>query len=260
MTTDRRAEIVEAFGRQARLFARSALHRDEERLRRLVDRVAPEAGERGLDVACGPGLVARALAARCARVVGADLTMEMLLQASDADGRDAPGDGSGIDRVRAEAGSLPFADGAFDFVVCRNSFHHFPDPPAVLREMVRVTRPAGRIVIEDMVAPEDLIERDEHEVIERLRDRAHVRTLTPGEFRSLLEQAGLGPAEETEFEMRIDFDEWMDRAFPAPAAKERARRLMQDGLTARHGGRRVFIEEGRLKFARPSRILVGSRP
>jgi len=261
MATDRRAEIVEAFGRQARMFARSALHRDEERLRRLVDRVAPEAGERGLDVACGPGLVARALAARGARVVGADLTMEMLLQADDAgDGRDAPGDGSGIDRVRAEAGRLPFGDGAFDFVVCRNAFHHFLDPPAVLREVARVTRRAGRVVIEDMVAPEDLIDRDEHEVIERLRDRAHVRTLTPREFHCLLEQTGLGPTEETEFEMRIDFDEWMDRAFPPPAAKERARQLMQDGLTAPRGGRRVFLEEGRLKFARLSRLLVAARP
>ena len=261
MATDRRAEIVEAFGRQARMFARSALHRDEERLRRLVDQVAPAPGERGLDVACGPGLVARALAARGALVVGADLTMEMLRQADGAgDGREAPGDGAAIDRVRAEAGRLPFADFAFDFVVCRNSFHHFLDPPAILREMARVTRRGGRVVIEDLVAPEDLIERDEHEVIERLRDRAHARTLTPGEFRGLLVEAGLGPPEETEFEMRIDFDEWMDRAFPPEAAKERARRLLQDGLVAPRGGRRVFLEDGRLSFVRISRIFVAARP
>jgi ubiquinone/menaquinone biosynthesis C-methylase UbiE len=261
MAGERRAEIVEAFGRQARMFARSALHRDEERLRRLVDRVAPEPGERGLDVACGPGIVATALAARGVRMVGADLTMEMLRLAADAsDGRGAAGDGPGIDRVRAEAGRLPFADSAFDFVVCRNAFHHFLDPAAVVREMARVTRSTGRVVIEDLVAPEDLIERDEHEVIERLRDRAHVRTLTPDDFRRLLEHAGLAPREVQEFEMRIDFDEWMDRAFPEPAAKERARRLMLDGLAAPRGGRRVFLEEGRLRFVRLSRMIVAARP
>jgi hypothetical protein len=126
--------------------------------------------------------------------------------------------------------------------------------------MARVTRHGGRVVIEDLVAPENLIERDEHEVIERLRDRAHVRTLTPGEFRRLLDEAGLGPPEETDFEMRIDFDEWMDRAFPQEAARERALWLMQDGLAAPRGGRRVFLEEGRLTFVRISRLLVAARP
>jgi ubiquinone/menaquinone biosynthesis C-methylase UbiE len=270
VASDRRSEIVEGFTRQARAFATSPLQRDEARLRRLVERVGPVPGERGLDVACGPGIVARALAERGAFVVGTDLTQEMLRQAvAGAASRDggawqegsASREGApGIGLARSEAEHLPFPGGAFDFAVCRNSFHHFLDPPAVLGEMIRVTRPGGRIVIEDMIAPEGLIDRDEHEVVERLRDRAHVRTLTQGEFGRLSAQAGLTRVEALEFEILIDFEEWIDRAFPPPAARDRARRLVESCVGSSRGGRRAFVEDGRLKFVRRSQILRAVRP
>lgn len=260
MAADRQSEIVDGFSRQARAFAESPLHRDTARLRRLVDWVGPIPGERGLDVACGPGIVAHALAARGARMVAADLTQEMLRHATRARaGVGTPAGGGRVDLVRAEANRLPFAEGAFDFVVFRNSFHHFLDPPGALGEAARAARRGGRVVIEDMIAPEDLIERDEHEVIERLRDRTHVRALTRSEFLSLIARAGLGPVEDREFEMVIDFDEWMDRAYPSPAARDRARLLLQACLETTRGGRRAFLEEGRLKFVRRSLLLRAVR-
>jgi len=257
---DRRSEIVDGFSRQARAFAQSPLQRDEARLRRLVEYLGPIPGERGLDVACGPGIVANALAARGVRMVGADLTQEMLRHAAETRASSGPPEGDGgIDLVRAVADWLPFAEGVFDFVVCRSSFHHFLDPPGALGQTARVTRRGGRVVIEDMIAPEDLIGRDEHEVIERLRDRTHVGTLTRSGFHRLIAQAGLGPAEELEFEMVIDFDEWMDRAFPAPPARDRARQLMEACLETPRGGRRAFLEGGRLKFVRRSLLLRAAR-
>ena len=51
--------------------------------------------------------------------------------------------------------SLPYADGTFDIVVTRFSMHHFLDPLSVLREMVRVCAPGGRIVVIDMYASDD---------------------------------------------------------------------------------------------------------
>lgn len=257
--SDRRSEIVDGFSRQARAFLHSPLHRDPQRLRRLVERVAPLHGEQGLDVACGPGIVVDALKAAGAWMAGVDLTPEMLRQAVAAGAARSGGD-DGTRLARAEAERLPFLDGRFDFVVCRNSFHHFPDPGRILGEMARVMRAGGRVVIEDMQAPEDFIERDEHEVIERLRDRTHARTLPASEFRRLLQAHGLGPVEEQEFGMLIDFDEWMDRAYPEPKARDRARRLMEAGLAQPRGGRRVFMQEGRLKFERRSLLLRAVRP
>jgi len=239
-----------AFARQARAFAQSPLQTDPERLRRLVDFLGPRRGERALDVACGPGFVTAALADAGLRVTGIDLTREMI--------REAMTRGRGY--LQGDVERLPFPNGTFDVAVCRNSFHHFADPGAVLREMTRVLRRGGRVVVEDMRAPEDETKRAYHETIERLRDVAHVRTLTPGEFGDLARAEGLQGFEETPVSFVIDFDEWMDRAYPAPAERERARRMMQACEDEDLAGLRAWSENGRLRFERRSLLWRAARP
>ena len=56
---------------------------------------------------------------------------------------------------QGDVGSLPYADGTFDIVVTRFSMHHFLDPIGVLREMVRVCAPGGRVVVVDMYASDE---------------------------------------------------------------------------------------------------------
>ena len=52
-----------------------------------------------------------------------------------------------------EAQELPFPDGAFDAVLCCDSFHHYPKPDAVVQEMRRVLRPGGVCLLADPTAP-----------------------------------------------------------------------------------------------------------
>lgn len=241
--------VVSRFDSEARDFARSPFHRDPERLRRLLDFAAVLPGEKVLDVACGPGIVAHALAERGAMVTATDLTPGMLREAAT----------SGARLLRADAMRLPFVDGAFDLVVCRNSFHHFLDPGAVFAESARVLRRGGRLAYEDMAAADDLIERDLQETIERLRDRAHARTLPPGEVRVLCAAAGLRVAEERIVPMTVDFDEWIDRPRPSPEARVRARSLMESRQGAPRGTLRSFVEEGRLRFERASLLAIAVR-
>jgi len=253
---ERREGIVAGFSRQAAAFARSPLHRDPERLRRLIDWADPQPGETALDIACGPGLVGRAIAERGALVVGIDLTDAMLREAS----RDDRVVGAGLSLVRGSAEHLPFGDRLFDLVICRNAFHHFPDPLRVMSEAARVLRTGGRMVLEDMQAPEGLVLRDAFEVIERLRDATHARTLTRSRFLRLMTEAGLRPAGERTVQMTVDFDEWIDRAFPGPAARARARWLVESDSGGALSGRRVWREGDRLMFERPSLLLRGVRP
>jgi SAM-dependent methyltransferase len=240
---------VTRFTAEAPAFARSPLHLDPVRLQQLVACTAPGAGERGLDVACGPGIVATALAAAGAGMTAVDLTPEMLRQFP----------ASIALRACAEATRLPFAAGTFDFVVCRNALHHFPDPGAAIVEFARVLRSGGRLVIEDMIAAEDLRERDAQETIERLRDPAHARTLPRSEILAQAGAAGLRIESEQARPLRIDFDEWIDRPAPEPAARERARRLMERRLGAQEGVR-AFLVDGRLFFERPGILLRTARP
>jgi SAM-dependent methyltransferase len=102
-------------------------------------------GHRVLDVACGTGFATRS-AARAAGasgdVVGSDLNPGMLATA-----RTVPWDGPAISWREASALDLPFDDETFDAVLCQQGLQFFPDPPAGIREMVRVLRTGGRLTV-----------------------------------------------------------------------------------------------------------------
>ncbi|HEV8565034.1 MAG TPA: methyltransferase domain-containing protein [Actinomycetota bacterium] len=106
----------------------------------LLDAADLRSGERVLDVACGTGVVARRAAGRVLPdgiVIGLDGSEPALEVAQAA----APG----VQWRRGEASSLPFADAAFDVVVCQQGLQVFPDRHRALLEMRRVLVLGGRV-------------------------------------------------------------------------------------------------------------------
>ncbi len=99
------------------------------------------AGDRVLDLGCGTGELARALAAAGLRVAGCDISPKMLLRAA----RD-PGGCAGWVRLEPGWRSLPFASAAFDVVVAASVLEYVAEPAAVLRECARVLRPGGVVL------------------------------------------------------------------------------------------------------------------
>jgi ubiquinone/menaquinone biosynthesis C-methylase UbiE len=100
-------------------------------------------GESVLDVATGPGTVARLAAVRLGaegRVVATDIAQPML----DIAKAKAPPGGAPIEYLNSPAAPLAAATGAFDAVLCQQGLQFFPDRPAALREMRRVLKPGGR--------------------------------------------------------------------------------------------------------------------
>jgi len=108
-------------------------------------------GETVLDVGCGAGvdtLVAAIMAGPDARVVGIDLTAEMLERARENSRK------STLDNVTFQEGSaeeLPFPEASFDVVVSNGVFNLVPDKPRALKEVFRVLNPNGRFMIADQV-------------------------------------------------------------------------------------------------------------
>lgn len=101
--------------------------------------------ERLLDVACGTGELERRLLARWPglHVVGIDLSRGMLDYAAKK------AFGTQVAWLCAKSSQLPIADGEFDVAICANSFHYFRAPEQALREMRRILRPNGMLVLVD---------------------------------------------------------------------------------------------------------------
>lgn len=109
----------------------------------LLDRVGVYGGESMLDVACGPGTVARLGASRVGRsgsVVGCDLSGEMLSIAR-AKGEVA---GVSIEYRQCAAEALSVDDGSFEVAVCQQGLQFFEDRVGALRELRRALRDGGR--------------------------------------------------------------------------------------------------------------------
>jgi SAM-dependent methyltransferase len=100
-----------------------------------------KAGEAVLDVACGTGVVAVTAARAGARTKGVDLTPVLLEEAR----KNAALIGAPIEFQEGDAESLPYADGAFDVVLSQFGHMFAPRPGVVVKEMLRVLKPGGRI-------------------------------------------------------------------------------------------------------------------
>ena len=120
--------------------------------RQAVRATGPAAGERGLDVCAGTGDLSTALQRAGAEVVGTDFCAEMLRIANGK----SHCQGTAARPVRflaADTLALPFRDGAFDFATVAFGIRNVSDPVAGLREMARVVRSGGRVVVLEFCKP-----------------------------------------------------------------------------------------------------------
>ena len=123
---------------------------DERRVKQvIIGLLQPQDGLSVLDVGSGTGDDARELAALVApggSVVGVDRSSEMVAEAR----RRADGSGLSIEFVQGDAQALHFPDSSFDRSRAERVLIHLDDPAGAVREMARVTRPGGLVVVSDL--------------------------------------------------------------------------------------------------------------
>src|SRR5690606_15135655 len=121
--------------------------------RRLIQLSKVQAGEKVLDVCTGTGDVAFLFAAKGAEALGFDFTEAMLQRARGRPGADV------VEFVRGDALVMPFRESAFDVASVSYGLRNLADFQRGLAELVRVTRPGGRILILDFGKPDNLLWR-----------------------------------------------------------------------------------------------------
>ena len=205
--------VQNQFGPAAEDYVTSAVHSQGADLRRIADVAAALAPRRALDLGCGGGHVAYALAPHAAKVIASDLSPDMTEAVAAESARRGL---ANVETVVAPAEALDFPDASFDFLACRFTVHHWRDAAAGLSEARRVLRPGAPALFADVIAP-SLAAADTHlQAVELLRDPSHGRDYREDEWRSLLQQAGFAVEAVTYGRLRMDFADWTGRMRTPP--------------------------------------------
>ena len=141
-------------------------------------------GDEVLECACGTGAISAAIAPACARVVATDYSEGMLKQARKKLARFPH-----VVVEQADITDLHYADDSFDAVVAGNVIHLLPEPGDALKEIKRVVRPGGMIIVPTYVIPK----KRAHTMFLRLISRFGVHFqehFDPASYRAFFERMG----------------------------------------------------------------------
>ncbi len=221
-----------AWADQAVRSARTAIgheHSREVDLARLVELAEPKDDESALDFVTGLGYVARAIAP-FVKLVDAFDPDEMLLTEAAAQAEQ-----EGLGNIRFKQGdplAIPFDDARYDIATARLALRHTRDAASCLKEIKRVLKPAGRLLIIDSLAPPHAELSGFLEKLMAQRDKSHVKSYTLAEWENLVEREDFNIDQVEIYPKEHDFGEWAER-FGADSDSVRMLGLMLHGASNR---------------------------
>lgn len=213
-------ELRARFAATASLVAESEERRRAELSERVRRFVEPQGDERVLDAGTGTGALAFALAPFVREVVALDLVPELL---AEAEKRSAAF--PNVTFGEGDITRLPSAVGEFDLAGCLRTLHHVRRPELAVAELTRVTKPGGRVLLVDQLAPTDPLDALEVDRFERARDPTHTRALPDSDFNQLFEANGLRLLRSDFQPETRELDSYLDLAGCEGDARERAQSL-----------------------------------
>jgi ubiquinone/menaquinone biosynthesis C-methylase UbiE len=246
-------QILDQFTKQASLFQDS--HRSAEAAiadALTVSGVTSE--DTVLDVACGPGILACAFAKVASHVTGIDITPTMLEHAKKLQ------ISSGVNNITwriCDVHRMPFDDESFSLLVSRYAFHHFEYPQLVLREMARVCRRGGHVVVIDSAPPPD--KAHAFNAVEKQRDPSHTRALSPDEVVFLMEEEGLSIVRRHPYGWEVAAESLLARSFPEDGDRTRIFAEYEKDVGHDQLAMNARYIEGVLHVTFPTMITVGRR-
>lgn len=206
--TTQHDKVKQQFGEQANAYLTSTVHAQGPDLAYLSHLLTNYPDAKLLDMGCGAGHVSFVAAQIVKEVISYDLSDEMLAivrQTAKERGY------KNITTVQGCAEHQPFSDDNFDIVASRYSAHHWHDVGKSLRELHRIIKPHGKLIMMDVVSPGHPVLDIWLQTVEALRDTSHVRDYTPGEWLTFLTEAGFSIDHIQRHRLTLPFDSWIKR-------------------------------------------------
>jgi ubiquinone/menaquinone biosynthesis C-methylase UbiE len=204
---------------------------DHQRIRHMLNFAKLPADLRILDIGTGIGLLPLLLAEDGAKqLVGIDISPEMLEQAEYL--RLSRNNEAAV-RVTfrlAPAHALPFREESFDAVTCRLVLNHVRRPERIIKEIVRVLRPGGILILAELLGVDNPVKRATQNAIEERRNAAHVAARGVEQYNKLLTDAGLQIEAKEVISFERELEEWLAIYYADRAESAVVREMIEAGL------------------------------
>jgi SAM-dependent methyltransferase len=245
--SDHRRVLNEEFGRTAGAFAERTQGRFDHM--DVVGFARAKPGAMVLEVGAGTGNFLALFADGASRLVAVDLTFGMLTEGRRRHPEIIP--------VAADGARLPFDSAAFDLVTTAQVLHHVPEPLPLLREMRRVMKPGGRVLVVDQVATESYEQAVFMNELERLRDPSHAACRPASALRIAMRAAGLEIEDERIVAEQNLLSKWM---WPSEFPSDRIEAVRKFIEKFGHETGMEWTKDGDdYKFTRQRMMILASR-
>lgn len=201
-------KVEEQFGRVANAYLSSTVHSQGADLLAVAEKLSATPNATVLDLGCGAGHLSFAVAPHVKSVIAYDLSSEMIEVVShEAERLNL----RNIVTRQGRAEEIPFDNASFDWVCTRYSAHHWMDIRQALREVRRILKPNGTLIVIDVCAPASPLLDTHLQAIELLRDASHVRDYAFAEWSSMLVEQELQVRTHRLWKLPLDFRTWVGR-------------------------------------------------
>ena len=225
--------INDIWNKRAPLYDNLDWVRKRDFLSFFIDLCQPRRDIIALDVGCGTGIISRELSSKVKKVIGIDLSRDMINQAVS---KNSEGVLKGKQEyIQGDAQYMEFADGTFDLVTARMSFHHIDDGEKAMQEVYRILKWGGRFVLCEGVPP-DHKTRQRYEEIFALKEKRH--TFSEAELINMFYLAGFENIVLTPFFMKqVSLVNWLRNSAVEDGATQK---ILELHLTADEHFKRVY--------------------
>ena len=168
------------FDKQAKIYDKSIYSMYPRKCYKyVIEEIQKKKFNKILDVGCGTGEILNTIATDKNNYYGIDLSEKMV---NIAKGKN---NSKNITYLVGDAEFLPFEDSTFDIIICVESFHHYPNPNAVIKEFYRVLNNGGTLIICDMYRKAPL--RQFYNFLMKIVNTGDVKIYTKNEISKILE-------------------------------------------------------------------------